>query len=85
MADTQSTTSFRADISQLKSEMRAAGRAVSLASAEFKAATAGMDSWSESADGLQAKLLSSETMDSYTIEVRKRDAEKARTALRSAG
>ena len=36
-------------------------------------------------DGLQAKLLSSETMDSYTIEVRKRDAEKARTALRSAG
>ena len=37
------------------------------------------------AAGLQAKLLSSETMDSYTIEVRKRDAEKARTALRSAG
>ena len=36
-------------------------------------------------DGLQAKLLSSEIMDSYTIEVRKRDAEKARTALRSAG
>ena len=36
-------------------------------------------------DGLQAKLLSSETMDSYTVEVRKRDAEKARTALRSAG
>ena len=36
-------------------------------------------------DGLQAKLLSSETMDSYTVEVRKRDAEKARSALRSAG
>ena len=35
--------------------------------------------------GLQAKLLSSETMDSYTIEVRKRDAEKAREALRSIG
>ena len=35
--------------------------------------------------GLQAKMLSSEEMDSYTIEVRKRDAEKARTALRSAG
>ncbi len=35
--------------------------------------------------GLQAKALSSESMDSYTIEVRKRDAEKARTALRSAG
>ena len=35
--------------------------------------------------GLQAKMLSSEEMDSYTIEVRKRDAEKARTALRSIG
>lgn len=56
MADTQSTTQFRADISQLKSEMQAAGRAVKLASAEFKAATAGMDDWGASADGLQAKL-----------------------------
>lgn len=37
------------------------------------------------AAGLQAKLLSSETMDSYTIEVRKRDGEKAREALRSIG
>ncbi len=35
--------------------------------------------------GIQAKALSSESMDSYTIEVRKRDAEKARTALRSVG
>ena len=35
--------------------------------------------------GLQAKLLSSETMDSYTIEVRRRDGEKAREALRSIG
>lgn len=56
MADTQSTTKFRADISQLKKEMQAASRAVRLASSEFKAATAGMDDWSSSADGLQAKL-----------------------------
>ncbi len=35
--------------------------------------------------GIQAKALSDESMDSYTVEVRKRDAEKARTALRSAG
>ena len=56
MADTQSTTKFRADISQLKKEMQAASRAVRLASAEFKAATAGMDDWGSSADGLQAKL-----------------------------
>ena len=38
--------------------MAAAGRAVRLASAEFKAATAGMDDWGVSADGLQAKLSS---------------------------
>lgn len=38
--------------------MAAAGRAVRLASAEFKAATAGMDDWGASADGLQAKLSS---------------------------
>ncbi len=35
--------------------------------------------------GIQAKALSSESVDSYVIEVRKRDAEKARMALRSAG
>jgi DNA-binding transcriptional MerR regulator len=35
--------------------------------------------------GMQAKLLSSDSMDTYAIEVRKRDAEKARTALRSPG
>ena len=33
--------------------------------------------------GMQEKLLSSKSMDSYTIEVRKRDEEKARRALRS--
>ena len=36
-------------------------------------------------DSLQAKMLSDKHMDRYTVEVRKRDAEKARTALRSAG
>ncbi len=33
--------------------------------------------------GLQARLLTDKRMDSYTIEVRKRDEEKARLALRS--
>ena len=36
-------------------------------------------------DRLQAEMLSDKRMDRYTILVRKRDAEKARTALRSAG
>ena len=56
MANTTSTTSFRADISQLKSAMQEASRQVKLANSEFKAATAGMDNWSQSATGLKAKL-----------------------------
>ena len=35
--------------------MQEASRAVRLASSEFKAATAGMDDWSKTADGLSAK------------------------------
>ena len=53
---TTSTTSFKADISQLKAAMQQASRSVRLAESEFKAATAGMDDWSQSADGLTAKL-----------------------------
>ena len=56
MPDTSSTTTFRADISSLRAEMQAASRAVKVANSEFKAATAGMDAWSESADGLEAKI-----------------------------
>ena len=36
-------------------------------------------------EAIQLKTLSSESMDCYTVEVRKRDAEKARTAMRSIG
>lgn len=56
MPDTSSTTTFRADISSLRAEMQAASRAVKVANSEFKAATAGMDAWGESADGLEAKI-----------------------------
>lgn len=56
MADNNSTVQFKADISQLKSAMQQAQRQVKLANSEFKAATAGMDDWSDSADGLRAKL-----------------------------
>lgn len=56
MADTNSTVQFKADISQLKSAMQTAQRQVKLANSEFKAASAGMDDWADSADGLRAKL-----------------------------
>lgn len=52
---TESTTKFKADISQLKAAMQEASRAVRLANSEFKAATGGMDDWAKSADGLSAK------------------------------
>lgn len=51
-----STTKFKADISQLKAAMQEAARQVRLANSEFKAATSGMDKWSDSADGLSAKV-----------------------------
>ena len=56
MATSESTTKFKADISQLKAQMQAAARQVKLANSEFKAATAGMKDWKSSADGLEAKL-----------------------------
>lgn len=56
MPNYESTAVFRADISSLKKEMQAAARAAKLADAEFKAATAGMEDWSSTSDGLTAKL-----------------------------
>ena len=52
----ESTMKWKVDISQLKSAMQDAKRSISLANAEFKAATAGMDKWQTSANGLEAKL-----------------------------
>ena len=53
-----STTTFRADISRLKKAMQEASRQVRLAESEFKAASASMDDWSNSAEGLSGKLKS---------------------------
>lgn len=54
--DNSTTTKFKADISELKKEFTEAKRQIQLVNSEFKAATAGMDNWSGSADGLSAKL-----------------------------
>ena len=62
MPSKDTTTKFKADISQLKSQMQAASRAVKVATSEFKAATAGLDDWSKSADGLGAKLKQLDTI-----------------------
>ena len=50
------TSKMSIDISELKAGLQEANRQIKLANAEFKNATAGLDSWSDSADGLSAKL-----------------------------
>lgn len=52
----ETTTSFKVDIAELKANFQEAQRQIRLANSEFKAATAGMDDWSKSADGVSAKL-----------------------------
>lgn len=53
---TDSTTKFKADITEFKAAMQEAARQVRLANSEFKAATSSMDKWSDSEAGLEAKL-----------------------------
>lgn len=50
------TLRFNADITDAKAAMQEATRATKLANSEFKAVAAGMDDWSNSTDGLSAKL-----------------------------
>lgn len=56
----ETTTKFKVDISELKKGIQDANRQIKLANAEFKAAAAGMDDWQHSADGLTAKIASTE-------------------------
>jgi chromosome segregation ATPase len=56
MADITTTAKFTADISSLKTAMQQAQRQVKLVTSEFRAATAGMDDWTKSEEGLAAKL-----------------------------
>lgn len=51
-----STVKFSADIANLKAGMQAAQRQIRLASSEFKKASAGLDDWAKSEEGLNAKL-----------------------------
>lgn len=58
MADIKNniTTSFKADISNLKSGISEANRQIRLANAEFKAAASSLDFMANSADGIKTKL-----------------------------
>lgn len=52
----ESTMKWKVDVSQLKTAMTDAKRSIQQANAEFKTATAGMDKWSKSSEGLEAKV-----------------------------
>lgn len=58
MADkvTNITTRFVADVSSFLKDTQSMKRGIQQANAEFKEATAGMDRWQDSTEGLQAKL-----------------------------
>lgn len=56
----ETTAKFKVDISELKKGIQDANRQIKLANAEFKAASAGLDNWAKSADGLNAKITQSE-------------------------
>ena len=77
MADNNSTVQFKADISQLKAAMQQAQRQVRLASSEFQKVASGLDDWSKSEVGLEAKLKQLNT----TLEAQKKKADLARKEL----
>lgn len=52
----ESTMQWKVDIAQFKKNIVDAKRQISLANAEFKTATAGMDKWSKSTTGVEEKL-----------------------------
>ena len=56
MADEEVTTSLNIDITQFKTALSEANRHIRLANSEFDKATAGAEKWSDSADGLKAKI-----------------------------
>lgn len=61
MAGTNETTAkISIDVSELKKGIAEANRAIRMANAEFKAASASMDKWSDSTAGLTAKISQTE-------------------------
>lgn len=56
MAEDNITTKIGIDISQFKRGLQDAQRQIKLANAEFQKASAGMDKWSDSAEGISAKI-----------------------------
>ena len=58
MADERLGASFSIDVTELKTGLKQANKLIRESESEFKAAAAGMDDWTKSEDGLNAKIKS---------------------------
>ena len=85
MANNNETTMrFNADISGLKKGLADANRQIRLANSQFQAAASGMDDWSNSADGLTAKIAQLEAVqdaENKKLELLKRQYELTAAAM----
>lgn len=80
------TLSFKADIKDLKSGISDANKSIQLANAQFKAASAGLEDWENSSDGLNAKLeqlnkiLTAENkkLENYKTQLKRTNQEEAK-------
>lgn len=72
------TTKLGIDVGQFKRGLQDAQRQIKLANSEFKKAASGMDKWSESTEGVQAKIKQLET--TLDAENKKLELQKQRLA-----
>jgi phage-related protein len=81
MANEEVTTSLNVDITQFKTAMSAASRYIRQANSEFDKATAGVEDWANSADGLRAKINQlNKTLDAQETHVAALKAEYERVS-----
>lgn len=83
MSQENITTKFSVDISELKKGISDASKNIKLANAQFKAASAGMDDWKNSTDGLQAKLKQLHTVldnEVKKLELKKKELQEVEKA-----
>lgn len=77
------TTKFRVDLTDFKKGISQANQDIKVANAQFKAATASMDDWSKSSEGLEAKI--KQLNDTLTAEKKKlAELEKQQLATKEA-
>ena len=56
MANNETTTKFKVDITELKSAIQEAKRQIRIANSEFKSVSSSMQNWEKTTDGVRAKL-----------------------------